>query len=258
MGPLSYSLFARPRWTARVAALIERQIHELGGQLRAAASAWAAGDGEFDEADATRLRHRAIALCHVHYRAAIPVYRRLCDEASVADDTSLSVLAERCTVTDDLFKSYDTGWLNTRDFSALSPWLGDVGAEPVPLDAAAAYDIDDWLERLERGGLHVLYSSGTSGKLSFVPRGELSWDAYRSNAPSYLLHQVQRLGVDLSAMLGVVLGFRGGRMGIQRAGVELSRYLPEVHYLHDREIRAETLRTLLTARSAAAADSARA
>src|SRR5262249_49417972 len=50
----------------------------------------------------------------------------------------------------------------------------------------------------------------------------------------------------------------GGRMGIQRAGVELSRYLPEVHYLHDREIRAETLRTLLTARSAAAADSARA
>src|SRR5262249_1617340 len=149
-------------------------------------------------------------------------------------------------------------WVGTRDFAALSAWLGDVGAEPVPPDAAAAHDVDDWLERLERGGLHVLYSSGTSGKLSFVPRGELSWDAYRGNAPSYLMHQVQRLGVDLSSMVGVVLGFRGGRMGIQRAGVELSRYLAEVHYLHDREIRAETLRALLTARSAAAADSARA
>jgi len=241
-----------------VAALIEREIHELGGKLRAAANAWAAGDGAFDEADATRLRHRAIALCHVHYRAAIPAYRRLCDEAGLADDAPLSVLAERCTVTDDLFKSYDTAWVDTRDFAALSGWLGDVGAELVPPDAAAAHDVDDWLERLERGGVHVLYSSGTSGKLSFVPRGEMSWDAYRTNGPSYLMHQVQRLGVDLSVMVGVVLGFRGGRMGIQRAGVELSRYLAAVHHLHDREICAETLRALLAARSAAAADSARA
>jgi hypothetical protein len=132
-----------------------------------------------------------------------------------------------------------------RDFAALSHWLRDVGAEPVPASAAAARDVDDWLDRLEAGGLHVLYSSGTSGKLSFVPRGEASWNAYRSNGPSYLMYRVQRLGIDLSAMDGAVLGFRGGRMGIQQAGVELSRYLPSVSYLYDWEIRAETLRTLL-------------
>jgi hypothetical protein len=236
----------------------ERKIHELGGELRAAANAWAAGDEAFDEADATRLRHQAIALCHAHYRAAIPAYRRLCDEAGVTDDAPLAVLAERCSVTDDLFKSYDVAWVDTRDFAALSGWLRDVCGEPVPADAAEARDIDDWLERLERGGLHVLYSSGTSGKLSFVPRGEASWDAYRANGPSYLMHQVQRLGVDLSGMDGAVLGFRGGRMGIQRAGVELSRYIADVHYLYDRELRAEMLRALLTARWPAAADAARA
>jgi len=241
-----------------VATAIEREIRELGGTLRAAANAWAAGDGAFDEPEATRLRHRAIALCHAHYRAAIPAYRRLCDEAGVPDDAPLAMLAERCTVTDDLFKSYDAAWVGARDFAALSEWLRDVCAEPVPVAAAAAHDVDDWLERLERGGLHVLYSSGTSGKLSFVPRGEASWNAYRANGPSYLMHQVQRLGVDLSSMDGAVLGFRGGRMGIQRAGAELSRYIADVHYLHDREIRAEMLRALLTARSAAAADAARA
>jgi Acyl-protein synthetase, LuxE len=241
-----------------VATAVEREIHELGGKLRAAANAWAAGDGVFDEADATRLRHRAIALCHAHYRAAIPAYRRLCDEACVTDDVPLAVLAERCVVTDDLFKSYDAAWVDARDFAALSGWLGDVCSEPVPADAGEAHDVDDWLERLERGGLHVLYSSGTSGKLSFVPRGEASWDAYRANGPSYLMHQIQRLGVDLSAMDCAVLGFRGGRMGIQRAGVELARYIAHVHYLYDSEIRAEMLRALLTARSAAAADAARA
>ena len=56
---------------------------------------------------------------------------------------------------------------------------------------------------------------------------------------------MQRLGLDLSAMDGAVLGFRGGRMGIQQAGAELSRYLATVRYLHDWEIRAETVRTLL-------------
>jgi Acyl-protein synthetase, LuxE len=241
-----------------VAAATEREIHELAGKLRAAANAWAAGDDSFDEGDTTRLRRRAIALCHVHYRAAIAAYRRLSAEAGVGDDVPLAVLAERCTVTDDLFKSYDAAWVGTRDFAALTGWLKDLCAEPVPADAAAAHDVDDWLDRLERGGLHVLYSSGTSGKLSFVPRGEATWEAYRANGPSYLMHQVVRLGIDLSNMDGAVLGFRGGRMGIQRAGPELSRYLADVHYLYDREIRAEVLRVLLTARSAAAADAARA
>jgi hypothetical protein len=227
-------------------AATEREIHELGGQLRAAANAWAARDGSFDELATTRLRHRAIARCHAHYRAAIPAYRRLCVEMDVGDTAPLGLLAERCTVTEELFKSYDAAWGGERDFAALSRWLGEVGAEAVPSTAAAARDVDDWLERLEASGLHVLYSSGTSGKLSFVPRGDASWDAYRGNGPSYLMHRVQRLGIDLSAMDGAVLGFRGGRMGIQQAGVELSRYLPTMRYLYDWEIRAETLRTLLT------------
>jgi Acyl-protein synthetase, LuxE len=234
---------------APVASGAEREIHELGGQLRAAANAWAAGDGAFDEAAATRLRRQAIARCHAHYRARVPAYRRLCAEAGVGEDAPLEVLAERCTVTDDLFKSYDAAWVGGRDFAALSDWLGDVSAEPVPAAAAAAQDVDDWLDRLDGGGLHVLYSSGTSGKLSFVPRGEASWDAYRANGPSYLMHQVQRLGLDLAAMDGAVLGFRGGRMGIQRAGVELARYIADVTYLYDHELRAETLRTLLATRS---------
>ena len=236
-----------PPWLAT-----EREIHELAGKLRAAANAWAAGDGSFDEAEATRLRHARSRCATRTTGPPLPAYRRLCDEAGVGDDAPLAVLAERCTVTDDLFKSYDAAWVGTRDFAALSGWLRDVCAEPVPADAAAARDIDDWLERLERGGLHVLYSSGTSGKLSFVPRGEASWEAYRANGPSYLMH-AHRLGMDLSTgrcRPGVPRRAHGHPA--RRSGV--LALLADVHYLYDREIRAEVLRVLLTARSAAAAE----
>src|SRR5438093_816139 len=186
------------------------EIHEVGGRLRALAGAWAARDGSFDRAEAAAVRRRAIELCHTHYHRTIPPYRRLCEDAGVGDEATLETVVERCMVTDSVFKSYDSAWVDDRNFASMGEWLADLCAEPVPEAAAEAGDVDDWLERLEAGGLHVLYSSGTSGKLSFVPRGEDSWNAYRANGPSYLLHRVADLGVDLMSMHGAVLGFRGG------------------------------------------------
>jgi len=91
----------------------------------------------------------------------------------------LAVLAERCTVTDDLFKSYDAAWVGARDFAALTGWLQDLCAEPVPADAAAAHDIDDAGPARARR-LHVLYSSAPAGSCrSCHGRGQL--EAYRAN-----------------------------------------------------------------------------
>jgi Acyl-protein synthetase, LuxE len=225
------------------------RIAELAGALRVAAAAWASGDG-YDEDEATQLRHRAIAACHAHYRAAIPAYRRMCDDAGVGDDAGFATIVESCTVGDDWFKSYDATWLEAGDFGAMGRWLGDACAEgPAGAAAARAVGVDDWLERLERAGVHVLYSSGTSGKLSFVPRGPSTWDSYTANGPSYLMARLQRMSLDLSAMDAVVLGFRGGRMGIQRAGVEIARWVPRVEYLYDFELRADTLREALRGRT---------
>jgi len=232
------------------------RIAELGGALRAAAAAWASGDG-YDEGEATRLRHYAIAACHAHYRAAIPAYRRMCDDAGAGDDAGLATIVESCTVGDDWFKSYDSTWLETGDFASMGRWLGDAYAEGAAGAAAAgAAGVDDWLERLERAGVQALYSSGTSGKLSFVPRGPASWESYRANGASYLMARLQRMGLDLSAMDAIVLGFRGGRMGIQRAGVEIARWVPRVEYLYDFELRADTLREALRARTRLSAEGA--
>ena len=232
----------------RVLSAVDR-IAELAGALRAAAAAWASGD-VYDEGEATRLRHHAIAACHAHYRAAIPAYRRMCDDAGVGDDAGFAMIVELCSVGDDWFKSYDSTWLETGDFASMGRWLGDACAEGAAGAVAAdAGGVDDWLERLERAGVQVLYSSGTSGKLSFVPRGPASWEAYRANGASYLMSRLQRMGLDLSAMDAIVLGFRGGRMGIQRAGVEIARWVPRVEYLYDFELRADTLRESLRART---------
>jgi hypothetical protein len=233
---------------------VER-IVEMAGALRAAAAAWASGDG-YDEGEATRLRRLAIAACHAHYRAAVPAYRRMCDDAGIGDEAELATIVESCTVGDEWFKSYDVAWLEAGDFEAMGRWLGDACTEGAAGAAAAAGagGVDEWLERLERAGLHVLYSSGTSGMLWLVPRDRASWEAYAANGPSYLMARVQRMGVDLGTMDAVVLGFRGGRMGIQRAGAEIARWVGRVEYLHDFEIRADTLREALRARNSVGAE----
>lgn len=68
-----------------------------------------------------------------------------------------------------VYKSYPESLIAKGRWTQMSAWLDSITAGDVTaVDVADCTDIDDWLARLEQAGLHVLVSSGTSGKNSFL------------------------------------------------------------------------------------------
>jgi hypothetical protein len=70
------------------------------------------------------------------------------------------------------YKSYPMSLLEKRRFQAMTKWLGQLTAHDLShVDASGCDSIDSWLELLERETpLAPVHSTGTSGKLSIIPR----------------------------------------------------------------------------------------
>jgi len=117
-----------------------------------------------------------------------------------------------------------------------------------------------------------VYSSGTSGNLSFVPRDDYSWALFREAPLPYTMLLLARLGVvarwkaaaaklagralspgrfqqlvervGLREFDGIFLNFRGGNQGIQLVGQQLAQRVRRATFLYPIEISATALRTL--------------
>ncbi len=70
-----------------------------------------------------------------------------------------------------VLKNYPIQIIENRDFAKLTIWLDKLTAHDLTrIDLSGLKTIEEWLGRLEAFGMLVTYSSGTTGKLSFVPR----------------------------------------------------------------------------------------
>lgn len=74
-----------------------------------------------------------------------------------------------------VYKSYPMSYLERNRFDRLTKWLSGLTATDLShIDASAVESIDDWIDLLDKESpLMVLHSSGTTGKLTFLPRTEL-------------------------------------------------------------------------------------
>jgi hypothetical protein len=72
-----------------------------------------------------------------------------------------------------LYKSYPASVLDKGQFDRLTRWLGGLTTfDLASLDTAGCQTIDDWIDALDRQSeIRVIHSGGTTGKLSFLPRG---------------------------------------------------------------------------------------
>ena len=61
------------------------------------------------------------------------------------------------------------------------------------VDLSGLKTIDGWLDRLESYGMMVGHSTGTTGKLSFIPRSKVEWPAWQS---AYFLAMRAAIGLD--------------------------------------------------------------
>lgn len=245
-------------------------VDELHRQLIRATQRWALRM-PFDAQATAAARHRLIQANHRHYWDAIPAYRRLADDEGVGPDAGLAEIRQHCMMSDDIFKSYLPGWLDEGRYDRMTGWLAEVHHRPIAVDLQGVGAIDAWVERLATAGVRVVYSSGTSGNFSFVPRDEANWALLKLANTNYLAalfvydkvgrrwqRELMQLGVSLLgpatlARLGTKLStarydgffldFRGGRTGMQSIGVELGPLFRRRVYLYDYVLTASALRS---------------
>jgi hypothetical protein len=102
----------------------------------------------------------------------IPILTRLAEEQGINAIRTLDDLAP-LLVPHSALKSYPMAYLEKSQFARLTQWLGGFTTYDLSsVDASGCDSIDDWLVLLDaQTDIRVLHSTGTSGKLSFLPRG---------------------------------------------------------------------------------------
>lgn len=193
---------------------------------------------EFDEEAVISARHQALLLNHDRYVSLIPAYRKMAQAAGLSRVTNIDQIATELTVTTDLFKSYDPMWLKSGDFQAMTDWLTTVFVRAPAIDAGTTQSLDDWRRRLRADQVYLHYSSGTSGRLSFVPRDVMTLTALRQNGRCYshpILGAVDRWEGDFDCL---ILGPRGVGSGLQAVATGLAAAATRSHHLYQAELTA--------------------
>ncbi|MBU9312540.1 hypothetical protein LGN04_25825 [Burkholderia multivorans] len=109
-------------------------------------------------------------------RARIPVLDRLGSEQGIDDIQRLDDVAP-LLFAHTVYKSYPMSYLERGQFDRLTRWLNGLTAEDIShVDASGIKLIDDWIDLLDaQTNLRVFHTSGTTGKLSFLPRTDREW-----------------------------------------------------------------------------------
>ena len=239
-------------------------------ELIHSAHAWGLGQ-KYDAQRTRELRHQVLLDLHAHYLQAIPLYRRIAQEAGIGKLTDLDPILQNLMLTDDIFKSYDLKWLDEGDFSRMNAWLAQIFAHPVDIDVSKITSIGEWIDCLQANGIRLLCSSGTSGRFSFIPRDPETWSLHkftntglaaailwdkkigpawqRLAIRSILLHAPQllrqpRANARLADYDAVFLDFAKGRTGNQTLEQELAPFFHAHAFLYNVELTPSVVRIL--------------
>ena len=109
-----------------------------------------------------------------------------------------------------IYKSYPLTLIENRDFAKLNSWLKRLTTHDLTqVDLSGLTMLDDWLTRLDDFGMLIGHSSGTTGKLSFVPRSKVEFPAWQR---SYYEAARASTGVDpfTDPVETFFPGYRGG------------------------------------------------
>jgi acyl-protein synthetase LuxE len=214
----------------------------LSGRLMEAARAWA--DGAAPGPEVAESRRAALLLNHERYARLVPAYRALAAPIGATGPVDLGVVVDNLVFA-GLFKSYDPALPAAGDFAALTEWLSSVSTRALPAPPAEVRTIGDWRAWLRGAGVFLSFSSGTSGRLSFVPRDLPSWKALLTASASYAdTSWRQDAAGQLVDFDCLVAGPRGEGIGLLDAGNGLARIAARAHFLFDRGLGADAVSAL--------------
>lgn len=214
---------------------IDRELHRRLQYLLAATRVWSRG-GEFAEQAVAQVRRQALLLNHRRYVELIPFYRRLAESAGLVEVSDLRELVAELMLTCEVFKSYDATWLESGDFAAMTDWLGAVFLRRPRIRTDDVGGIFEWRRRLLADGVHLQHSTGTSGRLSIVPRDPVTLAALRYNGRCYPHPSQADLAADGAPFDALLLVPRGDGTGLQGVASGLVELAGRCHRLDDREL----------------------
>ena len=128
------------------------------------------------------------------------------------------------------YKSYSISLLETGRFDRLTRWLnGQTVHDLTKMDTDGVETIDEWIDALDnQTDIRVLHSSGTTGKLSFIPRSVVEHkrgiQGFRrvyegfGDEPNSPLVGIEDLPV-------IIPTYRKGAMGLSRTMEHITQYL---------------------------------
>ncbi|PJZ70471.1 hypothetical protein CH373_05205 [Leptospira perolatii] len=255
---------------------LDNDLLGLYEELKNLTLAWSSGQ-VIEEAHVKSLKEKAAKINHRRYFCRIPAYRKVCERAGIAaDEITLEQIKSELMIPDEIFKSYPSRLLDSKDFIGMTEWISNIstfelGSERNSYDSIS--DIDEWLEKLSQAGIVLVFSSGTSGNMSFVPRDLTTWEIFLSLPLLNVLHTLRDrklipkwkyilllaiakiLGADsFSKALrkfafrgkhGFFLNFSGGNQGIQLVGQEIAKLCDEAYFLYEKKMSPSAVRSII-------------
>jgi hypothetical protein len=190
------------------------------------------------------LQLEAVRISFARMRDRIPALKKLADRQGVERIERLEDVLPVC-FDHRVLKNYPIQIIENRDFTRLTGWLDKLTAHDLTkVDLAGLTTIEEWLARLEAYGMLVTYSSGTTGKLSFVPRSYDELGPWRAH-----FFSINRAcsGVDsyFDKLPTFFPGYRGGYQTMLKMmslfNVEMAGGEAHYHTLYDTHIPADLM-----------------
>ena len=191
-----------------------------------------------------KLQLEALKIQFRRLRDRIPALKKLADRQGVDAIDKIEDVLPVC-FDHRVLKNYPIQIIENRDFAKLTTWLDKLTAHDLSrIDLGGLKTIEEWLGRLEAYGMLVTYSSGTTGKLSFVPR---SYDEFGPWKFHFYNVNYAASGVDswTTKLPTFFPGYRGGYQTMLKMmslfNVEMAGGEEHYHTLYDTHIPADLM-----------------
>jgi hypothetical protein len=118
-----------------------------------------------------------------------------------------------------VYKSYPLSLIEKRQFPRLTGWLNRLTVHDLKIIALEeSNSVDDWLSCLDEHGMIIGHSTGTTGKLSFIPRSQNEFPAWRND---HFQSLQLATGIDMlkEKIHNMAAGYRYGHQMMAKQGV---------------------------------------
>ena len=192
-----------------------------------------------DPKEANDLRYKAVKYQLNRHIKSNRTYRSFCEDLKFDPESIRSAedLDKVPVVSTDFFKTYPTG----KDFAL---WLANVYTGELPKIHIKSKDPspDDVISSFNAAGMAVAYSSGTSGRHTFIPRDKKAFHANEyALSKGALTMFYPRWGPDMRSFLLMPNPFKTNLFA-GRLGEVMYEIMKDVEVALDREVNTETVR----------------